>query len=250
MNKSILTIKNLSKTYYTKEKETLAIDDLSLEIKEGDIVAIVGPSGCGKSTLLNVIGNLEEKTNGELIFKDSKSRIGYMFQNDCLFPWMTILDNCLLGLKIQNELNDENREYVINLLKHYGLGEFINSYPNNLSGGMRQRVALIRTLATKPDILLLDEPFSALDFETRLLVSDDVYKIINQEHKTTIIITHDIEEAVAFASVVIVLSNRPSKIKGIFDIQLTDANGPIHNRTCREFNDYYKKIWQVFDHDV
>lgn len=109
---------------------------------------------------------------------------------------------------------------------------------------------MIRTLATKPDILLLDEPFSALDFETRLLVSDDVYKIINQEHKTTIIITHDIEEAVAFASVVIVLSNRPSKIKGIFDIQLTDANGPIHNRTCREFNDYYKKIWQVFDHDV
>ncbi len=140
MNKNILTIKNLSKTYYTKEKEILAIDDLSLEIKEGDIVAIVGPSGCGKSTLLNVIGNLEEKSSGELVFKDSKSRIGYMFQNDCLFPWMTILDNCLLGLKIQNELTDESREYVIDLLKHYGLQDFIYSYPNNLSGGMKQRV--------------------------------------------------------------------------------------------------------------
>lgn len=250
MNNEILKVKNLSKTYYTKEKEILAIKDLSLSIKEDSIIAIVGPSGCGKSTLLNIIGNLEDKTSGELIFNNNKNKIGYMFQTDCLFPWLTILDNCLLGLKIQKELNEEKKQYVIDLLTNYGLKDFINSYPNNLSGGMRQRVALIRTLATNPDILLLDEPFSALDFETRQLVSDDVYKIIKKEHKTTIIITHDIEEAIAFADQVIVLSKRPSEIKKIFDINLTDASTPIHNRTCKEFGEYYKKIWQVFDHEI
>ncbi|MCI6265495.1 MAG: ABC transporter ATP-binding protein [Erysipelotrichaceae bacterium] len=248
MNNPILTIKNLSKTYYTKEKEILAINDLSLTINENSITAIVGPSGCGKSTLLNIIGNLEEKTSGKIIF--NKNKIGYMFQNDCLFPWLTILDNCLLGLKIEKKLTKEKKEYVINLLTNYGLKDFIYSYPNNLSGGMRQRVALIRTLATSPDLLLLDEPFSALDFETRQLVSDDVYKIIKKEHKTTIIITHDIEEAIAIADTVIVLSSRPAKIKKIFNIQLTDAKTPTHNRTCKEFNDYYKKIWQVFDHEI
>lgn len=196
MNKNILTIKNLSKTYYTNTQETLAIKDFSFNVKENSIIAIVGPSGCGKSTLLNIIGNLEEKTSGEIIFNSNKNKIGYMFQNDCLFPWLNILDNCLIGLKIKKELTAELKEYVINLLTTYGLKDFIYSYPNNLSGGMRQRVALIRTLATNPDILLLDEPFSALDFETRQLVADDVYKIIKKEHKTTIMITHDIEESI------------------------------------------------------
>ena len=140
MNNIILTIHNLSKTYYTKEKEILAIKDLSLAIKENTIVAIVGPSGCGKSSLLNIIGNLEEKTSGELIFDNKKNKIGYMFQNDCLFPWLTILDNCLIGLKIRKELTLEKKEYVINLLNNYGLKDFIHSYPNNLSGGMKQRV--------------------------------------------------------------------------------------------------------------
>ena len=250
MKDNILTIKNLSKTYYTEEKELEAIQDISLKVKEDSIIAIVGPSGCGKSTLLNIIGNLEDKTTGEIIFSDNKSNIGYMFQNDCLFPWLTILDNCLLGLKIKKELTKEKKEYVINLLTNYGLKDFINSYPNNLSGGMRQRVALIRTLATNPDLLLLDEPFSALDFETRLLVSDDVYKIIKKEHKTTIIITHDIEEAISFADTVVVLSTRPATIKKIIDINLTDASTPIHNRTCKEFDDYYKEIWKVFDHEI
>ena len=250
MNKDILTIKNLSKTYYTKEKEILAIKDFSLSIKEDSIIAIIGPSGCGKSTLLNIIGNLEDKTSGKLIFNENKNKIGYMFQTDCLFPWLTILDNCLLGLKIRKELTKEKKEYVINLLTNYGLKDFIYSYPNNLSGGMRQRVALIRTLATNPDILLLDEPFSALDFETRQLVSDDVYKIIKKEHKTTIIITHDIEEAIAFADKVIVLSKRPAEIKKIFDINLTNASTPIHNRTCKEFGEYYQKIWQEFEHEI
>lgn len=250
MNKTILTLKNLSKTYYTPQSETLAIEDFSFDIKEDTIIAIVGPSGCGKSTLLNMIGNLEEKTKGEIIFNNNKNKIGYMFQNDCLFPWLNILDNCLIGLKIKNELTEDKKEYVINLLTNYGLKDFIYSYPNNLSGGMRQRVALIRTLATNPDILLLDEPFSALDFETRQLVSDDVYKIIKQEHKTTIMITHNIEEAIAMADTVIVLSKRPATIKNVFNINLTNSSTPIHNRTCKEFNDYYKEIWQVFDHEI
>lgn len=250
MNDKILTIKNLSKTYYTKEKEILAIKDLSLSIKEDSIVAIIGPSGCGKSTILNIIGNLENKTSGEIIYNQEKNKIGYMFQTDCLFPWLTILDNCLLGFKINNNLTKESKQKVIQLLTNYGLKDFINSYPNNLSGGMRQRVALIRTLATNPDILLLDEPFSALDFETRQLVSDDVYKIIKKEHKTTIIITHDIEEAIAFADQIIVLSKRPATIKKIFNINLTNKSTPIQNRTCKEFGDYYKKIWQEFEHEI
>lgn len=250
MSKEILMINNLSKTYYTPKKEVLAIEDLSLDVLEDEIIAIVGPSGCGKSTLLNILGGFETKDNGEIIYPDGDKKIGYMFQTDCLFDWLTILDNCLLGLKIQNELTDENKEYVINLLKNYGLYDFINSYPSNLSGGMRQRVALIRTLATKPDILLLDEPFSALDYQTRLAVADDVYKIIKKEHKTTIIITHDIAEAVSIASKVIVLSNRPATIKKVFDIKLTDASTPINNRSCKEFNKYYKEIWESIDHNV
>ena len=143
MNNIVLKIKNLAKTYYTKDSEVIAIKDFSFEVKEDSIVAIVGPSGCGKSTLLNIIGGLEEKTDGKIIFDNDKNKIGYMFQNDCLFPWMNILDNCLLGLKIKKELSEEKQEYVINLLKNYGLGEFIYSYPNNLSGGMRQLVVCI-----------------------------------------------------------------------------------------------------------
>ena len=196
MNKPILKLTNISKTYYTKSSETLAIKDFTYDILEDSIVAIVGPSGCGKSTLLNIIGGLDDKTTGEITFTTNKEKIGYMFQNDCLFPWLNILDNCLIGLKIKNELTNKKKDYVINLLTNYGLKDFIYSYPSNLSGGMRQRVALIRTLATNPDILLLDEPFSALDFETRQLVSDDVYKIIKKEKKTTILITHNIEEPI------------------------------------------------------
>ena len=246
----VLEIRNLTKTYYTKEEEVLAIDKIDLDIKEDSIIAIVGPSGCGKSTLLNIIGGLDNKTSGDIKFLNNKNNIGYMFQTDCLFPWLTILDNCLIGLKVKKKITSEDKEYVINLLENYGLGEFIYSYPSSLSGGMRQRVALIRTLAINPDILLLDEPFSALDFETRQLVSDDVYKIIKKEHKSTIIITHDIEEAIAFADKVIVLSKRPAVIKKIFDIKLIDSSTPINNRKCINFNDYYEEIWQEFEHEI
>ncbi len=250
MKDKLLVLQHISKTYYTKEKETLAIDDISMDIAYHSIIAIVGPSGCGKSTLLNIIGGLEKQTSGTIHSDNSTIKIGYMFQSDCLFPWLTILDNCLLGLKIRHELTEEKKNYVIHLLKNYGLQDFIDSYPNNLSGGMRQRVALIRTLAVNPDILLLDEPFSALDFDTRLLVADDVYKIIKQEGKTAIIITHDIEEAISIANTVIVLSKRPAVVKKVIDIHLSDSKSPIYNRTCDEFNDYYKMIWEIFDHEI
>ena len=220
MNK-ILKVKNLKKTYHTKNEETLAIKDVNFELEEGDFIAIVGPSGCGKSTILNILCGLDKSYKGDVEVLDNKS-IGYMLQNDALFNFRTILNNCLLGLEIQSKLSLENKEYVIKLLETYGLKEFISSYPTSLSGGMKQRVALIRTLATKPDIILLDEPFSALDYQTRLAVSDDVYKIIKKEKKSVIMVTHDIAEAISLANKVIVLTNRPCTIKNIYDINLSN----------------------------
>ena len=243
---NIIEIKNLSKKYYNKRQEILAIDDISLDVKEGEFLAIVGPSGCGKSTLLNIIGGIDEKTNGKIIINNN-IKVGYMLQTDCLFSWLTILDNALLGLKINNMLTKDNINYVKELLNTYGLSEFIDSYPSSLSGGMKQRVALIRTLALRPDILLLDEPFSALDYQTRLAVSDDVYKIIKKENKTVIMITHDIGEACSVADRVVVLSNRPSKVKKIFDIYYEERSTPVNNRKCKEFSFYYDMIWKEID---
>ena len=192
----ILIIKNLSKIYHTDDSEILAIDGLNLNIKEGEFVAIVGSSGCGKTTLLSILCGLENKSSGEIIYPKGKLKMGYMLQNDTLFPWLNILDNCMLGLKVEKNITNENKNKVLKLLETYGLKDFIYKYPNNLSGGMKQRVALIRTLAINPNILLLDEPFSALDYQTRLAVSDDVWKIIKKEKKTTIMITHDIAEVI------------------------------------------------------
>lgn len=244
---NILSIKNLKKIYHTPKQETLAVENFSFDLKEGEFVAIVGPSGCGKSTILSILSGLEDSSDGNFIFKNN-AKVGYMLQQDALFEWKTILKNCLLGLEINNNLTKENEEYVISLLNNYGLGDFINSYPNNLSGGMRQRVALIRTLALKPDILLLDEPFSALDYQTRLSVSDDVYKILKREKKSAIIVTHDLAEAISIADRVIVLSKRPSVIKKIYDIKLTNKSTPIENRCAKEFAYYYDLIWKDIDH--
>jgi len=243
----ILVIENLTKIYHTKDGETLAIKDLNLNIKEGEFVAIVGPSGCGKSTLLSILCDLEKKSDGNIIFPKKNLTVGYMLQEDTLFPWLNILENSLLGLKIQKKLTKENKENVLKLLETYGLKDFIKKYPNNLSGGMRQRVALIRTLATNPDILLLDEAFSALDYQTRLAVSDDVWKIIKKEKKTTIMITHDVAEAISMADRVIVLTNRPAKVKKIYNIELTNKSSPINNRKCKEFSKYYDLIWKDID---
>ena len=243
---NILEIKKLKKDYYTKDGLIKAIKDISFNVKEGEFIAIVGPSGCGKSTLLSILSGIVDKTYGEIkLFNNAK--FGYMLQQDTLFDWLNILDNCMLGLKIEKKDDIENKNKVINLLKTYGLGDFIYKYPKNLSGGMRQRVALIRTLAINPDILLLDEAFSALDYQTRLKVSDDVYKIIKKEKKTAIMITHDISEAISMANRVIVLSERPAIIKKIFDINLTNASSPIENRKCKEFSKYYDLIWKEID---
>lgn len=244
--KEILKINNLKKVYHTNRDETLAVDNFSFDLENGEFVAIVGPSGCGKSTILSILSGLEEKSAGEII-KAENLKLGYMLQDDSLFDYRTILDNCLLGLEINKTLTKENKEYVLHLLETYGLKDFINSYPENLSGGMRQRAALIRTLATKPDILLLDEPFSALDYQTRLAVSDDVYRIIKKEKKSAIMVTHDLAEAISMADRIIVLSKRPARIKKIFNIKLTNKSTPINNRKAKEFSSYYDLIWKEID---
>lgn len=247
---NILEVINLSKNYLSKEGVVNAIKDISFSVNDGDFIAIVGPSGCGKSTLLSIIANLENKSSGSIKYNNKDIKIGYMFQHDCLFEHLTILDNCLLGLKIRGKINKSDYDYVINLLNTYGLKDFINKYPRSLSGGMRQRVALIRTLAIKPDIILLDEPFSALDAQSRLIVSDDVYKIIKHEKKTAIMVTHNISEAIIMANKVIILSDRPSIIKKVIDINLTDSSSPINNRKCLEFDKYYDEIWKEIDFNV
>lgn len=244
MGKSILDVCNLKKIYHTKAEEILAVDNFSFSLNKGEIVAIVGPSGCGKSTILNMIGDLIPKSGGKVEFKEEKN-ISYMLQEDALFPFRTVLKNCLLGLEIKKINTKENIDYVYKLLKKYGLEDFINSYPSNLSGGMRQRVALIRTLATHPNLILLDEPFSALDFQSRLLLTDDVYKIIKEENISAIMITHNIEEAASMADRIIVLSDRPSVIKNIYTTNLKDL--PSINRKDKNFNELCNQIWKDID---
>ena len=248
MENYILSIENLNKTYQTKENEINAVEKFDLNLKKGEFIAIVGPSGCGKSTILSILSGIDKDYGGKII--NNNVKFGYMLQQDALLPWKNIIDNSTIGLEIQNNINDETIKYVNDLLDAYGLKEFKKSYPANLSGGMRQRVALIRTLATKPDIILLDEPFSALDSQTRLIISDDVYNILKKEGKSAIMVTHNISEAVSMADRVIVLSNRPSKIKKIIDINLTDKSTPINNRKCKEFNYYYEMIWKEIDHNA
>lgn len=195
MKNKLLSINNLKKVYHDNSSEISAIENVSFDVYEKEFVAIVGPSGCGKSTILSILSQLENKSGGEVTFHKDVT-IGYMLQDDCLFFWRTILDNCLVGLEIRGQLNDENKNYVISLLKTYGLYEFKDKYPSSLSGGMRQRVALIRTLALKPDVLLLDEAMSALDYQSRLSISDDIFNIIKKEGKTAIMVTHDIAESI------------------------------------------------------
>ena len=189
--KKILEVQNICKTYQAKNGEVKALNNINFSVEKGEYISIIGPSGCGKSTLLSIIAGLEPKTDGEIYIE---GKVGYMLQKDNLLEWRTIYKNVLLGLEIQKELTEENKRYAINLLKKYGLYEFKDKYPTQLSGGMRQRVALIRTLAIRPNILLLDEAFSALDYQTRLMVTEDIYKILKQEHITAVMVTHDISD--------------------------------------------------------
>lgn len=249
MKDNILEINNLTKIYHNEEKEIVALKDVSFDVKDKEFISIVGPSGCGKSTILTILAGILNKSSGDIIFNRDNLKLGYMLQEDCLFSWKTVLENACLGLEMNKSLNKENKENVINLLNKYGLSDFKDSYPDSLSGGLKQRVALIRTLATNPDILLLDEPFSALDYQTRLTLSDDLYKIIKNEGKTAIMVTHDISEAISLSSRVIIISNRPGMVKKIIDIDLSNSL-PTLKRKDIKFMDYYEIIWKELDHHV
>ncbi len=245
----VVKLNGITKYYHTVNGETEALKDISFSVKENEFVSLIGPSGCGKSTVLSIISGLEAPSGGRIDFQAKKSKIGYMLQQDHLFPWLKIKDNVLLGLEIQHRKTDENIERTYDLLKQYGLWEFRNSYPNQLSGGMRQRAALIRTLAVDPSLLLLDEPFSALDYQTRLSVSDDIYSIIKSQGKTAILVTHDISEAISMSDKVIVLTKRPATVKKIHSIKLSDSGSPISRRNAVEFPEYFKILWKELNND-
>ena len=245
MRKKILEVKNINKIYQAKNGEIEALKNINFDVKQGEYISIIGPSGCGKSTLLSIIAGLEEKTSGE-VYIDGKR--GYMLQKDNLLEWRTIYKNVLFGLEIQKALTEENKKYVIELLKKYGLYEFRNKYPTQLSGGMRQRVALIRTLAIRPNILLLDEAFSALDYQTRLMVTEDIYRILKNENITAIMVTHDISEAISMSDRVIVLSQRPATVKSIYDIKFDIENRtPLSCRESPKFSKYFNLMWKELE---
>ena len=240
----VITAEGLSLTYQSAEGETQAIRDISLSVKEGEIVSVIGPSGCGKSTLLSIISGLLEPTSGSVKLRDG-GRVGYMLQKDSLFPWRSIYKNVMLGAEI---MGDKCGDCAEQLLKTYGLWDFRDSFPSQLSGGMRQRAALIRTLVTQPTLLLLDEAFSALDYQTRLAVSDDIYSIIRREKKTALMVTHDISEAVAMSDRVIVLTRRPAEIKAEYVIDFgSDRPTPIKCRSFDGFRRYFDSIWRDID---
>ena len=243
--KEVLSVKNISKKYQAENGEVEALKDISFSIKEGEFVSLIGPSGCGKSTVLSVIAGLEEKNSGEIKID---GQIGYMLQKDSLLEWLTIYKNVMFGLEIGNIKTTENIEYVDNLLKKYHLYEFKDKYPNQLSGGMRQRAALIRTLAIKPKILLLDEAFSALDYQTRIMVTKDIYDILKNEHITALIVTHDISEAISMSDRVIILSNRPAIVKEVHEINFEMENrDPLNCRESPKFSKYYDALWKGLD---
>lgn len=248
--KKILEVKNISKKYQNKRDEILALQNINFCVNEGEFVSIIGPSGCGKSTLLSIISGLEAKTSGEIYIENEKvegisPKIGYMLQKDCLLEWRSILSNTMFGLEIKGKVTKESKEYVEKLLKKYNLYEFKDKYPSELSGGMRQRVALIRTLAVKPKILLLDEAFSALDYQTRIMVTNDIYSILRAENITALIVTHDISEAISMSDRVIVLSKRPGTIKNIHNIDFDIENrNPINCRQSPKFSKYFDTLWK------
>lgn len=246
---SLLEIKNINMNYHKKDGVTEALKNINFTVEREEFISIIGPSGCGKSTLLNIISGLLTPSSGEVIYNDPEvknnlDKMGYMFQKDFLFPWLTVKENVMLGLKLKKVYTKENIEFAHKLLKNYGLEKFENHKPTELSGGMRQRVALIRTLVLKPEVLLLDEPFSALDYQSRLNVTDDVYEIIKREKKTAIMVTHDLGEAITMSNRVIILSSRPATIKK--DVKIVferDELKPFDKREEKEYNKYFKELW-------
>lgn len=251
--KPVVEVLNLGMKYQSLNGEIIALEDISFTVQDGEFVSIVGPSGCGKSTLLSIISGLLKSTSGSVFLAGEKvigtsPKIGYMLQKDHLFNWRTIYQNVMLGLEVRGNVTTATKEHAIKLLKTYGLYEFKDKYPNQLSGGMRQRAALIRTLVTDPQILLLDEAFSALDYQTRLVVNDDIYGIIKKENKTALLVTHDISESISMSDRVVLLSKRPGKVKHIYEIKLnTDNRTPLSSREAPEFRYYFQEIWKGLD---
>ena len=237
----MLIVNNLKKNYHTLKDEIKTLNNISFELKENEFISIVGPSGCGKSTILSILAGIIDKSDGIIICDKT---IGYMLQDDLLFEWLTIYDNCLLGLKIQKKLKSENKKYVLDLLEKYGLKDFINMYPSNLSGGMRQRVALIRTLAIKPEILLLDEAFSKLDSQTKKFVIDDIYNILREEKISCIMVTHDISDAITFSDRILILQEKPSIIKKEIKTNMTEIPSK------RVYEKEYLKLLKEVDDNV
>lgn len=246
---TILDMNHVYKDFYSLDEERQILKDINFSVEEGEILVLLGPSGCGKSTILNIISGLLKPTQGSVDTHGKK--IGYMFQKDHLFEWRTIMKNITLGLEIQHKLTNEAQEEIKRLLEIYDLWDFRNNFPRELSGGMKQRVALIRTLALNPDILLLDESFSGLDYQTRLIVTDDIYKIIKNENKTAILVTHDISEAISLADTVAVLSHRPTTIQSVHKITLTleGDKTPLTARLAPEFKDYFDLFWKELQND-
>ncbi len=248
----ILKVDKIVGKYQAANGEITAIDDLSFTVQQGEFISVVGPSGCGKSTLLSILSGLLTPTHGTVILAGKpvdgiNPNVGYMLQRDNLLDWRTIYKNVLLGLEIQHQLDKESVSYAEELLKTYGLWEFREKYPSQLSGGMRQRAALIRTLATRPRLLLLDEAFSALDYQTRLAVTDDVYRILKGENITAIMVTHDIPESISMSDRVLVLTRRPARIKNIHAIDFGPNRSPLACRDDPKFNQYFNLIWKELD---
>lgn len=240
---AILEVKNLQKKFFSEIDETIAIQDVTFTVERGKFVSILGPSGCGKTTLLSIMSGLTKATSGSVTVNGKNKSVGYMFQKDTLFEWRTILENCYLPLEIKDELTSENKDYVERLLKDFGLWEFKNMYPRELSGGMRQRVALIRSLANNPDLLLLDEPFSALDYQTKLTLSQEVLDGVKQLGKTVVLVTHNIQEAISLSDKIIILSKRPSVIKKEIMIEFEKERNVAMITKEKKYNQYFEEVW-------
>ena len=251
MPEALLKLNDICYSYHSLKAETPALTHLSFQIEPGEFVAIVGPSGCGKSTLLSIICGLLTPEEGCIEFHGPDGslhspKIGYMLQRDHLLEWRTIYQNAILGLEINKRLTPEKKEEVLQMMKDYGLYRFKDQKPSELSGGMRQRAALIRTLALEPELLLLDEPFSALDYQTRLMVSADICKIIRSTGKTALLITHDLSEAISLADRIIILSRRPATVKCEMPIHLTlSDDSPLASRNAPEFQFYFNQLWEA-----